>query len=129
HAIRCASGDVVQGIRPVEKRERPAGLQSNDAAKCEMPRQPHFPWSGSREICYETVASVLVRVGSFGLVIKLVRRKVDERGEVSIVYRVRIGVVGGQAEVLDPLDGRERAAVIRGIGDAVVVIKKPIAHA
>ena len=77
----------------------------------------------AREIGHETMAQVLVRIGALHVVIELVHRQIDERGEIPVVNRVGIRVVGGQAEVLsDPLDSRYVQAVVNGIGHVIVIV-------
>src|SRR6267378_8357885 len=80
------------------------------------------------EVRYQAVSAVLVRVGAFRLVIKLVHGQVDERGEVPVVDRVGVGVVGRQVEVLDSLHNRQCSTMVDGIGDAVVVVQQAGAH-
>jgi len=87
-----------------------------------MPRPPHIFGSRRGEVGHQAVASVLVGIGALGLVIELVDWQVDKGREIAVVNRVRIGLVGGQVEILDPLDSRQRSAVVDRIRHIVVIV-------
>src|SRR5579864_2114979 len=123
-AVGCSSGHIVQGVISIEHCERSAGLEGDNAAQRKVADE-RILWPSRREVRHEAMASILVGVRTFCRVVELVHRKIDERGEVAVVNRVRVGVVGGQAEILDALDNRQRSAMIYGVRDVVVVVLQP----
>src|SRR6516162_9396915 len=123
-AVGCSPGHIVEGIGAIEHCEGTPGLRRDDAAQGEMP-DPGVFWPVCREIRYEAVTGILVRIRALSREIELVYGQVDERGEVAVVNCVRVGVVASQAEILNALYNGYRPAVVDGVGDVVVVVLQP----
>src|SRR5271167_4817223 len=125
--IANAVGDrvcVAVGIKSYELGEGASGLQSDDAAQGEVTKESVVRSRG-REVRNETLAYVLVRIRAFQRAIVEVLGRAHERGEGTVVKRVREGIVRVEVEnLVKPLDQLQRHTVVNGVPGVICVIKQ-----
>ena len=115
---------ITIGVESDEHGERTAGLSGDDAAESEMTEEAVVR-GGHGKVCDEPLTDILVGVGALERPFVQILGRADERGESTVVNRMRESVVGVQAEDLAPaFDCLQGKAVVIGIAAVVSVIEQ-----